>query len=93
MLSVSGQINPAMGGPSFQPFTEIVDNAHFYTLFDSGKPEFNRRSVYRMSVQSAKSPLLETLDCPDPSTKTPRRSVTRYEPTPMTAPTPTMKSQ
>ena len=29
-----------------------------------------------MNVQSAKSPLMDTLDCPDPSTKTPKRSVT-----------------
>lgn len=76
MLCISGQLNPRMGGPSFRPFTEVVDNAHFYTLFDSDKPEFNRRTVYRMCVQSAKSHLLETLDCPDPSTKTPRRSIT-----------------
>jgi hypothetical protein len=29
-----------------------------------------------MNVNSAKSPLLEAFDCPDPSTKTPRRGVT-----------------
>lgn len=76
LLFVSGQLNPKRGGESFQPFTVRVDNSHFYTQFDSGEAEYNRRSVYRMNVQSARSPLLETLDCPDPSTKTPRRALT-----------------
>ena len=76
ILSISGQLNQQRGGPSFQPFTEVVDNAHMYTLKDTDTPEYNRRSMYRMSVQSAKSPLLETLDCPDPSTKAPRRNTT-----------------
>src|SRR5262249_34603142 len=71
-----GQINFDMGGPGFRPFTVYVNNSHFYTLTDPVGPEFNRRTVYRISVNSAKDPLLETLDCPDPSTKTPRRSVT-----------------
>jgi hypothetical protein len=76
LLSISGRLNPQPGGPSFRPFTEVVDNAHIYTLKDTDDPDSNRRSIYRMSVQSAKSPLLETLDCPDPSTKTPRRNTT-----------------
>lgn len=76
MLAISGQLNPQFGGPSFRPFTEVVDNAHIYSQVDPGTPEQNRRTVYRMNVQSAKSPLLETLDCPDPSTKAPRRNTT-----------------
>jgi hypothetical protein len=36
----------------------------------------NRRSVYRTVVRAATSPLLETLDCADPTVATPRRSVT-----------------
>src|SRR5258705_1259277 len=38
--------------------------------------EFNRRTVYRMNVNSGKEPLLDAFDCPDPSVKTPRRGVT-----------------
>ena len=76
MLSVSGQLNAKIGGPSFRPFTVFVRNSHFYTLFDKDAPEFNRRSVYRINVHSAKSPLLQTLDCPDPGTRTPRRGQT-----------------
>ena len=76
MLAVSGQLNPAMGGPSFQPFTITEFNAAFYHLFDRGDPEFNRRTVYRINVNSGKDPLLDAFDCPDPSVKTPRRGMT-----------------
>jgi len=76
MLSVSGQINLQMGGPSFRPFTTTDFNATFYHPFDKGDAEFNRRTVYRMNVNSGKEPLLDAFDCPDPSVKTPRRGVT-----------------
>jgi hypothetical protein len=75
-LFVSGQLNPRMGGPGFRPFKITMSNSHFYELIDGDGPEFNRRSIYRAGVQSAKDPLLDSLDCPDPSTKTPARSVT-----------------
>ncbi len=76
MLSVSGRLNGAAGGPSFRPFSVKIFNSHFYTLTDEERPEFDRRTVYRINVNSARSPLLESFDCPDPSTKTPRRTVT-----------------
>ena len=76
MLAVSGQINLQMGGPSFRPFTITEFNASFYQLVDRPGPEFNRRTVYRVNVNSGKDPLLDAFDCPDPSVKTPRRGVT-----------------
>ena len=76
MLAVSGQLNLAVGGPSFRPFTVTQFNASFYHLVDRPEPEFNRRTVYRVNVNSGKDPLLEAFDCPDPSVKTPRRGVT-----------------
>ncbi len=76
MLAISGQLNLALGGPSFRPFTVSNYGSDFYQLIDKDTPEFNRRTLYRMGVQSARNPLLETLDCPDPSTKTPKRTVT-----------------
>src|SRR5207237_8955944 len=76
MLSVSGQLNLELGGASFRPFTVFVSNSHFYTLTDPIGPEYNRRTLYRMSVHSGRDPLLDSLDCPDPSTKTPVRSIT-----------------
>ena len=76
MLAVSGQLNSRLGGPSFRPFTMTVFNSTFYTLTDPVEAEFNRRTIYRIQVNSAKSPLLDALDCPDPSVKAPKRSVT-----------------
>jgi Protein of unknown function (DUF1553)/Protein of unknown function (DUF1549)/Concanavalin A-like lectin/glucanases superfamily len=76
MLSVSAKLNPQRGGPSFKPFTIRNFNSDFYTPFDEDRPEFNRRSVYRMNVNSAKDAVLDVLDCPDPSVKTPRRPAT-----------------
>ncbi len=76
MLSLSGRLNLQTGGPSFRPFKLELFNSNFYRLLDIDSPEFNRRSVYRMTVNSARDPVLETLDCPDPSVKTPRRAIT-----------------
>jgi len=76
MLAVSGQLNPAMGGPSFRPFSVTDFNATFYTPEDRAGPEFSRRTVYRINVNSGKDPLLDAFDCPDPAVKTPRRGAT-----------------
>jgi hypothetical protein len=76
MLAVSGELNPAMGGPSFRPFTTTSFNATFYHPIDRDDPEFNRRTVYRMNVNSGKEPLLDAFDCPSPAVKTPTRGET-----------------
>jgi len=76
MLAVSGCLNPAVGGPSFRPFTTSEYGATFYHLVDRDEPAHNRRTIYRMNVNSGKDPLLDAFDCPDPSTKIPRRATT-----------------
>jgi hypothetical protein len=76
VLWAGGRLNLAAGGPGFRPFALFINNSHFYTLEDREGPEYERRTVYRIGVNSAKDPLLEALDCPDPSVKTPARSIT-----------------
>jgi hypothetical protein len=76
VLAVSGQLNPSVGGPSFRPFDALKFPANAYVPVDKIGAEFNRRTVYRMNVNSGKEPLLDAFDCPDPSVKTPRRGVT-----------------
>jgi len=76
MLAVSGQINLTVGGPSFRSFDALTFPANAYVPADKPGPEFNRRTVYRMNVNSGKEPLMDAFDCPDPSVKTPRRGVT-----------------
>jgi hypothetical protein len=76
MLAVSGELNRKTGGPSFKPFTIQSFNSDFYEPKDMVGPEYNRRSIYRMHVNSGKSAMMDSLDCPDPSIKTPSRRVT-----------------
>ena len=76
MLSVSGELNPAVGGPSFMPFKITSFNSDFYQPIDPVGPEFNRRTIYRAHINSGKSAMMDSLDCPDPSIKTPARRVT-----------------
>jgi mono/diheme cytochrome c family protein len=76
VLAVSGQINLELGGPSFRPFDALKFPANAYVPVDKIGPDYNRRTVYRMNVNSGKEPLLDAFDCPDPSVKTPRRGVT-----------------
>jgi hypothetical protein len=77
VLAVSGDLDPRVGGPGYRDYTVTSkgDN-ETYTLFDAVGPPFNRRSLYRTCVRAGTSPLMDTLDCPDPSVATPRRSVT-----------------
>lgn len=76
MLLMSGSLNGQMGGPSFAPFTVTRLNTYFYHLFDKDDPTFNRRSIYRFHVITARSPLLDALDCPSPGVASPRRRPT-----------------
>jgi hypothetical protein len=76
MLSVAGQLNVTMGGPGFQDFRTFTNNSQFYIPIDADGWEYQRRTIYRTWVRSGTNPLLDVFDCPDPSTKTPRRAVT-----------------
>jgi mono/diheme cytochrome c family protein len=76
MLAVSGELNSKLGGPSFRPFTVTVFNTHFYHMFDSDKPDFNRRTVYRIQVSTGRSAFLDALGCPSPSLASPKRRTT-----------------
>jgi hypothetical protein len=76
MLAVSGEWNGQIGGPSFRPFTTTERNTQFYHRVDDDRPDFNRRTIYRINVNTAKDPLLDSLDCPAPSVTTPKRRST-----------------
>lgn len=77
VLAVSGQLDRQVGGPGFRDFSvSSAGNNETYTVQEAVGPGFNRRSLYRMAVRTGTSPLLDILDCPDPSVATPRRSVT-----------------
>ncbi|MEZ6065761.1 MAG: DUF1553 domain-containing protein [Planctomycetaceae bacterium] len=76
LLAVTGSLNGQLGGPGYQDFETYVHNSQFYNITDPVGPEFERRTLYRTWIRSARSPLLDVFDCPDPSTKTPNRAST-----------------
>jgi mono/diheme cytochrome c family protein len=76
MLSVSGKLDPARGGPSDRPTSDEVVHPQITKRSNPNDDGRRRRSIYRMVINSAKDPLEDALDCPDPSIKTPKRSVT-----------------
>jgi hypothetical protein len=77
VLTVSGELDLRVGGPGYRDFTvSSAGDNETYTVFDAVGGEFNRRSLYRTWLRTGTSPLLDLLDCPDPSVATPKRTVT-----------------
>jgi hypothetical protein len=77
VLSVAGKLNPKMGGPGYQDFKMSIRGAtYLYEPNHTDETAQLRRSIYRTWARSGRNRFLDTLDCPDPSTQTPRRAVT-----------------
>lgn len=76
LLQFAGKLDRTMHGPGFYEFTTFVRNSQFYDMRDPLGDTFQRRTIYRTWVRSARSQMLDVFDCPDPSTKTPQRAVT-----------------
>jgi hypothetical protein len=77
MLCVAGKLNHAGGGPGFRDYKEVNRSGTWsYLTADFAGPEFERRSIYRTLVRGGRGGLLDAFDCPDPSTTTPKRTVT-----------------
>jgi len=77
-LAASGKLDLTMGGPSARQFFFKDDHSpiYDYARFDVDAAEAFRRGVYRFIVRSAPDPLMECLDCPDPSLLAPKRNTT-----------------
>lgn len=77
MLTVSGSLNRKLGGPSYFDLEAKLEHNHTF-----GQPtgqfddNVNRRTIYRLWARCGNNPLLESLDCPDPSVMLPRRGQT-----------------
>jgi hypothetical protein len=79
MLVVAGALNDRPGGPSYRDVTMKVGSNNNHEFTDpTGEftDETNRRTLYRLWARSGNLPLLESLDCPDPSVMAPRRTQT-----------------
>ncbi len=77
-LLISGKMDLTMGGPSAEHFFFKDDHSpiYDYARFDVDAAGSYRRAVYRFIVRSVPDPFMESLDCPDPSLLTPKRSST-----------------
>src|ERR1041385_9080786 len=79
VLAVSGKLDLTMGGPGFELFRFKDDHSPIYdhtAIEKINDPKGWRRAVYRFVVRSVPNPMLECLDCADPSINTPVRSTT-----------------
>ena len=77
ILSVAGQLNTALGGKGYSDVNSyFFKGTQFYDPIDPPGFVNQRRTVYRMWARGGRSPFLDTFDCPDPSTTTPRRTAT-----------------
>lgn len=76
VLVVADKLNPQMYGPGYRDFDYQDAYAPIYNYTTADTPELWRRSIYRFIVRTTPQPFLSTLDCPDPATLTPSRTVT-----------------
>ncbi len=77
VLAVADQLNSQGGGIGYQDFRPFLrGGTQFYEPLDPIGAPYQRRSIYRTWARGGHNQLLDTFDCPDPSTITPRRSVT-----------------
>lgn len=76
MLAVAGDLDPAIGGPSFDAFAFTDDHSprYDYEAFRESGPQ--RRSLYRFAVRSVPDPFFEALDCADANRPVAMRSET-----------------
>ncbi|MEI6342315.1 MAG: DUF1553 domain-containing protein [Verrucomicrobiota bacterium] len=77
MLAASGELVRDMEGPGFRAFEHRGGGGqNEYFAADLAGSPYARRTVYRTCVHSARDPMLDGLDCPEFSTRTPVRAST-----------------
>jgi hypothetical protein len=76
ILTVTGKLNPKMGGPGYEDFTYQDAYAPIYKYITPDRPELWRRSIYRYVVRTTPHQFMTTLDCPNPANLTPSRVTT-----------------
>lgn len=77
MLAVTGTLQTDVGGKGYSDVNSyFFKGTQFYDPIDPTDASGHRRTIYRGWARGGRSPFLDTFDCPDPSTPTPKRSVT-----------------
>jgi mono/diheme cytochrome c family protein len=83
VLLAAGALDLTMYGPGFRDFAidKPEHSPHYeYHLHDPNDPVAHRRSIYRFLVRSQPQPLMNALDCADPSASVDRRNQTLTPP-------------
>ena len=76
MLSVSGRLDPRVGGPSVFPDLPPGIETRGGWVRSSSESDRNRRSIYVFVRRNLKYPLFDAFDAPDTNTTCPERNVT-----------------
>jgi hypothetical protein len=78
VLFASGKLDLSMYGPGYDLFDFKDDHSphYLYEQHNVDDPRTLRRTVYRFVVRSVPDPLMECLDCADPSLIVPVRNTT-----------------
>jgi len=86
LLSLSGRLNAAQGGPGalFEVPADVAEGFEFFKWFPSPAAEQNRRSIYTFQRRSVVDPLMETFDVANNSGTCARRIPTVVAPQALT---------
>ncbi len=77
MLVATGTLSDEVGGKGYSDVNSyFFKGTQFYEPLDPLGAAGQRRTLYRSWARGGRSPFLDTFDCPDPSTTTPKRTVT-----------------
>ena len=77
LMSVSGNLNPVMGGPPFLPAAEDEWQKRSRTWWEpSPQEDRNRRSIYMLQMRSFQLPMMTVFDGPNTSERCAVRNVT-----------------
>ena len=82
ILTVSGRLNPEMGGPGIYPHLseEVLSTGSTHKWGSSVEEQQRRRTIYVFQRRSLALPIVEAFDGPDTVNTCPRRSTTTIAP-------------
>ena len=81
ILAVSGQLNPAMGGPPFFPESNDEQMERAGTWWEpSSREERNRRTIYMLQIRSFPLPMIKLFDGPNMDESCVVRGITTVTP-------------
>jgi hypothetical protein len=86
ILSLSGRLNPAAGGPGalLDIPADMAEGFEFFKWFPSSEADQRRRTIYTFQRRSVVNPMLEVFDSANMNSSCPRRNATTVAPQSLT---------